>query len=523
MVRLTEQLKYFVAKKVSDDATWQGVEIVLSGHEVPGEGEHKIMEYIRLAKAQPTYDPNVRHCLYGLDADLIMLGLLSHDPHFCLLREEVTFGRTSKAKSKELEHQNFFLMHLSVVREYLEHEFQELKEPGVLSFPFDLERIIDDFILLAFFVGNDFLPNLPNLHINEGALALQFKTYKEVLPRADGYLNEYGVINLSRLKLLLDELGQFERSIFESESDDMSWFKGKQAGELQATEKAKKKGKLVVTTEQMELFRTVKKWLNSQGKKRRGPSPKTGVLNISPKYAAKDRKFVEELAHDLNLKCDRVENGDGELHQQLSVHPTVDADGSDDEEGQAAVHRVLRQYERAQVVDVSPEEAQENMQKMYEQRFYEWKDRYYKSKFGFGLDNELEMKLLTENYVEGLQWVLFYYYQGLVSWPWFYKYHYSPRTSGKPCPPAQFCCLVTNFPSPSRYRQRLGCQDGFQAGPALQTVRTIDGRVAGSEQRDCARGIPRPHDVAKLPNHRFLPEGLRARHERQKDGVGGCS
>jgi len=178
MHKLTLQLKYFINKKVSEDVDWQGVEIVLSGHEVPGEGEHKIMEYIRLAKAQPDYDPNVRHCLYGLDADLIMLGLLSHDPHFCLLREEVTFGRQSKAKSKELEHQNFYLMHLCIVREYLELEFQELKEDGALGFSFDLERVIDDFILMAFFVGNDFLPNLPNLHINEGALALMFKVYK---------------------------------------------------------------------------------------------------------------------------------------------------------------------------------------------------------------------------------------------------------------------------------------------------------------------------------------------------------
>jgi 5'-3' exoribonuclease 1 len=426
MAKLTQQLRYFINKKVSEDVDWKGVEIVLSGHEVPGEGEHKITEYIRQAKAQPGYDPNVRHCLYGLDADLIMLGLLSHDPHFCLLREEVTFGRQTK-KTKELEHQNFYLMHLCIVREYLELEFQELKEDEGLEFPYDMERIIDDFILMAFFVGNDFLPNLPNLHINEGALALMFKKYKEVLPKLGGYINEHGTINLERLGMLLDALADVEHRFFEAEYQDEKWISAKKLEANGSVEPQAGKPVTSITPLQKGILKEVKKYVMAPGNS--DPASRQ-PLDMNPSLPARDRKFVQQLAVDLHLEWKTTENEDGDRFIRLEFPAKAEGDeDSDDEEGHLAMMRVLKRYEHARVEDLTAENAQQAMQKKYDQKFIQWKDKYYREKFEWGLENEEGLRELTENYVQGLQWVLFYYYRGVASWPWFYKFHYSPMIS----------------------------------------------------------------------------------------------
>lgn len=437
MARLTQQLKYFINKKISEDTDWQGVDIVLSGHEVPGEGEHKVMEYIRQTKAQPGYDPNVRHCLYGLDADLIMLGLLSHDPHFCLLREEVTFGRQSQKKSKELEHQNFYLLHLCMVREYLELEFQELKNAKDLRVSFDMERIIDDFILMAFFVGNDFLPNLPNLHINEGALASMFSIYKESLPKMGGYINESGSINFQRLGILLDSLSDVEYRSFEVEYADARWIRSKRNG-VETMELREKPKVLTITPSQMRIVKTIKSYVLNRPSSAKHSKP----LNLSPDLPARDRKFVEQFADELRLVWTTASNEHGERFIRLQLPGASDgaqrenADDNDsseeneDEEASIALQRIIRRYENAKVQDTSAEEAQIAAKQIYEAKFQEWKNKYYQDKFGWGLDNEEEMKKLTENYVQGLQWVLYYYYRGVVSWSWFFSYHYAPMISG---------------------------------------------------------------------------------------------
>jgi len=105
------------------------------------------------------------------------------------------------------------LLHHSLLRDYLFMEFSRIKDfhkTSDLAMNFDFERFLEDFVLFGYFVGNDFLPNLPTFSIKEGALGVFFDTYLKLLPTFGGYLIENGFIKLGRLYRLLQELLPFE-------------------------------------------------------------------------------------------------------------------------------------------------------------------------------------------------------------------------------------------------------------------------------------------------------------------------
>uniref|UniRef100_A0AAR2LD66 5'-3' exoribonuclease 1 n=1 Tax=Pygocentrus nattereri TaxID=42514 RepID=A0AAR2LD66_PYGNA len=346
MARLHEQLKYFVHNKLSTDRMWQGVRVYLSGHETPGEGEHKIMEFIRSEIGRPGHDPNTRHCLYGLDADLIMLGLTSHEPHFSLLREEVRFGgKKSQKRITAPEETTFHLLHLSLMREYVDYEFSALRDK--ISFEYDLERIIDDWILMGFLVGNDFIPHLPHLHINHDALPLLYRTYISVLPTLGGYLNENGNLNLARFEKYLEKLSEFDREHFSEVFVDLKWFESKVGNKY---------------------------------------------LNEAAGLAAEEAESKNGRKSKVSKTCFTLS-----LLFSLKAAEAAEEDGEDED--------------------------------MFEAEFRQYKRTYYMTKMGVEVVSDEFLGGQARCYVEGIQWILHYYYHGVQSWSWYYPYHYAPFLS----------------------------------------------------------------------------------------------
>ena len=243
-----------------------------------GEGEHKIMQHIRNARAKHDYQPNQRHCMYGQDADLIMLALATHEPHFTLLREVIDFnsfkGRSNSKSTrqtimKQSKEAEFQLLHISLLREYLHIEFSyglkvieeeivsqqnniqketilednnndtnieiidendhihedtvgvKVRRSTTQEISLDRERLIDDFIFLTFLVGNDFLPHLPTLDIGEEAFEVIFNAYKTLILHTTSTITDTNTNNNSNNSNTTKEKKKFEYLVKDGEIRDM--------------------------------------------------------------------------------------------------------------------------------------------------------------------------------------------------------------------------------------------------------------------------------------------------------------
>ncbi|KAH0478374.1 MAG: hypothetical protein KVP17_002349 [Porospora cf. gigantea B] len=188
MLRLQQYLQFSIAILMETDPIWRRLQVIYSGPNTCGEGEHKIAAFIRQLKTLPAANRNLRHCIHGLDADLLMLGLACHEHDFFLLRERIDFTNDKAngvLRSRLLTCEaKFQLLDLSILRQYLCISFTKINSHSDVSsfrFRFDGERVVDDFIILSLLCGNDFLPELEVATIKKGNMGRIHSLYHQYL------------------------------------------------------------------------------------------------------------------------------------------------------------------------------------------------------------------------------------------------------------------------------------------------------------------------------------------------------
>lgn len=154
MDKLTHYLEWFIYKKTQTD--WKHLEVLFSNEKVPGEGEHKIKLMM-----QEYCNPDEFFCIYGLDADLIMLCLsackyLTSDGGAIYVVRDDPFVANTR-----------YLLDIGAVAIQLRNEM------GTNS-------SVEDFVFMCFMVGNDFLPQIHSLEILRAGIDTLMSTYDKV-------------------------------------------------------------------------------------------------------------------------------------------------------------------------------------------------------------------------------------------------------------------------------------------------------------------------------------------------------
>jgi len=393
MLKLSLALQKWVDFKQQTDPFWKtGATVIVSGPDVPGEGEHKVMDFIRDQQAEyqktgqstDLYAPGWTHVLYGLDADLIMLGLVTHENNFMLLREKMSVvmagrGRNKYRKKKDMmeyTRHDFELLELSSLRKLLAIQFRKFSDQ---MDDYSLDRIVDDFVFMCMLVGNDFLSHCPHLEINNGALSLMMTTYIDLLPEWGGYLTDREKISPERFEEFIYNLSVYEEEHFKKrgyEENEPGW-------------------KLESESEHDEN--------DFYGMFYSGnPTPPCAV-------AANSKGSEPPSSRKLNPAKNRKLNGDdNEDGSDLYIDP-------DDE----------------QYTHVAGPPGNRAFRKRHpDSKARSYRDFYYEKKLGWPMEDRertlFQRRVHARDYLEGLHWNLNYYHNGCCDWDWYFPYFYSP-------------------------------------------------------------------------------------------------
>ena len=199
MDHLSKYIDWFIRKKISGDPLWKDIDIVFSNEKVQGEGENKIISYIRNHG-----NKDESYIIHGLDADIIMLALGTELKRIYVLRDDL-YDKTNK----------YFVVDINLVSLQLGEMMRWKSE----IFTYDTKNAVRDFIFMCFMIGNDFLPHIPSLEILEGGIDIILNIYRNI-GTLKGHLtqdNEKEItFSKSFLEDFLNSISEYEKNILEN-------------------------------------------------------------------------------------------------------------------------------------------------------------------------------------------------------------------------------------------------------------------------------------------------------------------
>jgi 5'-3' exonuclease len=182
------------------------IDVIFSDANDAGEGEHKIMNYIRASYTSV----NDKICIYGMDADLIMLSLSLKQKDVWLIRENVIIkGKRGGGRSGP----EFLYVSIERLADMIKKEMITAIN-GKANF--DVDRLIQDYVFIGFLLGNDFLHCIPSINIQHNGIDFLIGLYGNCFAKIKSHLlykeNERTMINHRFLREIFETLGRSEES-----------------------------------------------------------------------------------------------------------------------------------------------------------------------------------------------------------------------------------------------------------------------------------------------------------------------
>ena len=409
MTKLNSRMQDYCAEKGREIGSH--VLYIYTGSDVPGEGEHKIFEYIR---ENGVYHRDTTTLIYGLDADLIMLCLnhLHISQNIYLYRDTPEF---IQSLDSTLSSTDQFYLDIPAFACSLEAVMRETTTPLLAnknsgSYTSDSTTVtanvafdtvsscitpsviaaIDDYIVMAFMLGNDFMPHFPSLNLRTNGMTVLLQTYANMFRASKEYLVARDV-RTGQPKIVWKTMRAFIGLLAETEHNRLM--------------------------NEHKLRDRQSKQRFGGGGGGGGESGGKGKGGLGQKQAATDTVVAPTVVVDIRdltkIACNRIVQLVGNVERCHSMNDFM----------------LIPMQERAVEKYIDP--FREN-----------WEYRYYDALFeidiyanngreggGKGANKSGGMdrvQSICVNYIEGLEWTMRYYSTGCVDWRWTYKFPYAP-------------------------------------------------------------------------------------------------